>query len=452
MTRIAAVRKEKDIYLSNFAQLERELSGQQPAWVQQVRKRAILSFQETGFPTPRDEEWKYTNVAPLARIDFQPAQPAGDRSLEKNLERFRFANLQCRRLVFVNGFHAPELSSQESPPAGLRVGSLASAISENPHFLQAHLARYATFQEHAFNALNTAFIQDGAFIHVPKGCIVQEPIHLLFLSSVDSQPTVSHPRNLIVTEENTQLTVIEHYLSRRDGVHFTNPVTELVVGENAVVEHYKLQQENEDTFHVATLQFYQGGSSSLASHSITLGGNLVRNNLNAVLDGEGADCVLNGLYLLGGEQHVDNHTGIEHAKAHCTSRELYKGVLDGRARGVFHGRILVRPGAQKTDSKQTNKNLLLSNQALINTKPQLEIYADDVKCTHGATIGQLDNDAIFYLRSRGIGAEVARSLLIYAFAGEIVNRIKVEALRSQLDDFLFNWLPKGKLAQEAFQR
>ncbi|MCH8319816.1 MAG: Fe-S cluster assembly protein SufD, partial [Acidobacteria bacterium] len=283
----------------------------------------------------------------------------------------------------------------------------------------------------------------------PRGEVIQEPIHLLFLSTAAEEAVAVHPRNLILVDSNSQVTIVESYIGLHKGVYFTNSVTEIVAAENAVVDHYKLHQESKKAFHIATLQVHQDRSSSVRTFNATLGGKLTRNEVNVVLDGEGAECNLDGLYLISGSQHVDNHTRLEHAKPHCDSREMYKGILDEKATGVFHGRIVVLPGAQKTDSKQTNNNLLLSDEALINTKPQLEIYANDVKCTHGATIGQLDPDALFYLRSRGIDKITARSLLIYAFASQVVNRIKVDLVRTELDDYLFSWLPAGHLVREA---
>ena len=292
--------------------------------------------------------------------------------------------------------------------------------------------------------MNTAFISDGAFVYIPKDSIVDAPIHLLFIATASGKPEVSHPRNLIVAGANTQVKIVESYVGLDKAVYFTNAVTEIVAGENSVIDHYKLQRESVQAFHVATLQIQQARSTTFSTCSISMGGALVRNDVNAVLDGEGCESVLNGLYLVTGQQHVDNHTQIDHAKPHCSSREFYKGILDEKARGVFNGRIIVRPGAQKTDSKQTNKNLLLSEGALVNTNPQLEIYADDVKCTHGATIGQLSADVLFYLRSRGINLETARNLLTYAFASDITSRIKIESIRTELENILFSRLPQNE--------
>jgi Fe-S cluster assembly protein SufD len=438
-----------DLYLSSFAQLQKEVEGKQPPWLQQIRKAAISRFSELGFPTPRQEEWKYTEVAPIRRAAFKPAAYEPNGLTAERLNELSFGNLQCPRLVFVNGYYSAELSSFNGLPSSVQVQSLAEVLEQDPDRVEAHLARYADYQDHPFVALNTALIQDGALIHVPKGEVVQEPIHLLYLSTAADEAVAIHPRNLIIAEGGSQIAILESYVGLQEGVYFTNSVTEIVAAENTVVDHYKVHQESKEAFHIATLQVHQEGDSSVRAFNGTLGGELTRNEVNVVLDGEGAECTLDGLYLMSGKQHVDNHTRLEHAKPHCESREMYKGILGEKASGVFHGRIVVLPGAQKTDSKQTNNNLLLSDEAVINTKPQLEIYADDVKCTHGATIGQLDPEALFYLRSRGIDKTTARSLLIYAFASQVINRIKVDPVRSRLDEYLFSWLPEGDLVREA---
>jgi Fe-S cluster assembly protein SufD len=444
----AVQRDTTDTYLSNLRDFERGLAQGEPVWLRGVRHSAWLYFAETGFPTLRDEEWKYTNLQPLARTAFACAAGRPEISRDR-LAQLRFSDLASHRLVFVNGRYAPELSDPGSLPEGVQARSLGEVLREAPEQVEQHLARYASYEDHAFTALNTAFLRDGAYLFVPAQVVVEQPIQLLFLSTSPEVPLVSHPRVLVHAGMNSQATVIETYLGLDSEAHFTNPVTELVLEEGAVVDHYRVQNESRKAFHIGGLQSYQGRSSSLTTHSISLGGLLSRNNLTAVLDGQGANCTLNGLYVLNGDQHVDNHTRLEHAQPHCSSREVYKGILDESSRGVFHGRILVRRAAQKTDSKQTNNNLLLSDHALVNTQPQLEIYADDVKCTHGATIGQLNSDALFYLRSRGIGPSAARSLLIYAFASEMIGRVKVDSLREKLDDFLFERLPRGELVREA---
>ena len=436
--------QETDNYVSSFAKFEKSRASNEPAWLKDLRRSALESFQHLGFPTTHDEEWRFTSVAPITRVPFKLATDAKAPSAAE-LANFSFGPWSGIQLVFVNGIYSATLSSETGQPNGLFAGSLSEALGKHSDLLQAHLGRYASSSEEAFAALNTAFASDGALVYLPKGCLIEQPIHLLFLSSGEkSESRVCHPRVLVLAEENSQVQILESYVGTGEGVCFTNAVTELVAAENAFIDHYKLQRESLETFHVSTIQAHLGRSANVSTQSISLGGSLVRNHVNAVLDGEGGEATLNGFYLVNGRQHVDNHTSIDHAKPHCNSHELYKGILDGKARGVFNGRIIVRPDAQKTDSKQTNKNLILSEEALVNTNPQLEIYADDVKCTHGATIGQLDADSIFYLRSRGIDHESARHLLTYAFAGDFIHRLKIEPLRVALETSLFTRLAEGQ--------
>ncbi|MBI3909526.1 MAG: Fe-S cluster assembly protein SufD [Armatimonadetes bacterium] len=448
--------RDTDTYIMHFDRFGKELAAQGPSSLLPLRREAMAHFTELGFPTTRHEEWRYTSVAPITRIRFQPAVADGNGLTQAHLPLGRITG--CR-LVFVNGRYASELSTPGihaergwTLPRAVKAGSLAAALKTDFERVETHLARYAAFHQHPFVALNTALMEDGAFLHIPRGVIVEEPIHLVFIAtrapSGRGEPVVSHPRTLIVAEENSLATVIETYAGPDGDVYFTNAVTEIVAGENAVLDHYKVQQESEAAFHIATLHVQQARSSTFSSHSISLGGALVRNDVRAVLDGPGSESTLNGLYVARGQQHVDNHTVIDHAKSHCNSHELYKGILDGRATGVFNGKIFVRPGAQKTDARQTNQNLLLSQDAVIDTKPQLEIFADDVRCTHGATVGQLDEDAIFYLRSRGIGVEEARGLLTYAFASDVLGQFKIESLRTHLEELLHARLLRGERVRE----
>ena len=436
--------QETDHYISSFAKVEKSRASNEQAWLTELRRSALDSFQRLGFPTTHDEEWRFTSVAPITRVPFKLATDTGAPSAAA-LKSFSFGSWSGIQLVFVNGIYSARLSSKTAQRNGVFAGGFSEAMEKHASRLQTHMGRYANSSEEAFAALNTAFASDGAFIHLPKECVVEQPIHLLFLScGENSESSVCYPRVLVVAEENSQVQILESYASAREGVCFTNAVTELVAAENAFIDHYKLQRESLETFHVSTVQVYLGRSANVSTQTISLGGSLVRNHVNAVLDGEGGEATLNGFYLVNGHQHVDNHTSIDHAKPHCNSHELYKGILDGKARGVFNGRIVVRPDAQKTDSKQTNKNLILSEEALVNTNPQLEIYADDVKCTHGATIGQLNADSIFYLRSRGIDRESARHLLTYAFAGDFIHRLKIEPLRVALEASLFARLAEGQ--------
>ena len=373
----------------------------------------------------------------MARAEYD-LDPGVGAVAATDIDRLSYGN--SWEVVLVNGLFSAELSRLDGLPSGVTVSSLAAALVGGTPVLGDHLARRARFDDHAFVALNTALFRDGVLIHVPHGVVLEKPINLIHVgrpsAAVGEPAPAAFPRYLIVAEESSQVTIVEQYGSLAEGVHLTCPVTEVVVGPNAVIDHYKLQRESTEAFHLATLQLHQERDANFSSHSISWGGGIVRNDVNALLDGEGGETTLNGLYMVEGKQLVDNHMRVEHAKPHCDSHELYKGILEGKARAVFNGRIYVHEGAQKTDAKQTNRNLLLSPEAVCNSNPQLEIFADDVKCTHGSTVGQLDDLAVFYLRSRGIGEEAARSLLTYAFAADIVGRIKVPEVRRDLEEFL----------------
>jgi len=439
---MTTVKEQDGIYLASFTRLESALNEHAPAWLPDVRHAAMESFAELGFPTTHDEEWLYTNVSAIASTPFEPARVTLTEELRQRIEQLPLANLGCSRLTFINGNYVPELSSVQELPKGVKVCSLAAALQTDGSLIERHLGQYADAKTHAFVALNTAFFEDGVFIEIPRGAVLQQPLHILQISYGAGKPAVSHPRNLIVVGETGQASIIETFVSLEEDRTFTNTVTEIVAAEGALVDYTKVQQESDAAYHYARVQVHQERSSSVATHSIQLGGLLTREEVNAVLDGEGAESHLYGLYVIAGQQHVDNHTIIDHAKPHCPSREVYKGVLDGKAQGVFNGKIIVRPDAQKTDSKQSNKNMLLSEDAIINTKPQLEIYADDVKCTHGATVGQIDPEAVFYLRSRGIGAAEAKKLLTFAFANDVMERIKYQPLREQLAARMYERLAK----------
>jgi Fe-S cluster assembly protein SufD len=435
---MTAVLAEKDVYRANFAAFEKELREDTRSPLHRLRQAAMERFNALGIPTTDDEEWRFTNLAPFSRISFKPARPAANGLDREQLERLAPRTGECCRLVFVNGRYAPEFSTQRRLPPGVIAGSLADALKTHADKVEPYLAQYASYEDQAFTALSTAFLADGAFVFIPKGALVEEPLHLLFIALSPGEPTVSHPRNLIVAGTGSQVRLVESYVGLNGEVYFTNAVTEVFAGENSVIDHYKVQREGRDAYHIATLQVQQNRSSTFSSHLVSFGGTLVRNDVNAVLDAEGCTCTLNGLSRATDRQHVDNHTVIDHARPHCASHELYKNILDGHAHAVFNGKIFVRQDAQKTDAKQTNQTLLLSDDATINTKPQLEIFADDVKCTHGATVGQLAAEALFYLRSRGLGLEEARGLLMYAFANDIIGRIQVEPLRAQLEELFLS--------------
>jgi len=431
--------KETEQYLETFERFEAQ--AKQPGWIFPLRKAGIARFAELGFPTLQQEDWRFTNVAPVAKLPFKPVfQASLDSLTRETIAAFTFGSLAASRLVFVNGHYAADLSSPGRQPEGVVVGSLAAALAGKSELIQANLARHAQGDANPFVALNAAFFQDGGFVYVRTGSRLEAPVHLLFISTAEQTGATSHPRNLIIAEAGSQVTVLESYASMGPAATLTNAVTELVLGDGAVVEHAKFQDESRSAFHLAAIHAHLGRGCNLTAHSVATGARLSRNNIRATLAGEGVECILNGLYLTRGDQLADHHMVVEHAQPHCNSHEYYNGILDGRSKGVFHGRILVRPAAQKTDAKQTNKNLLLSDDATVDTKPQLEIYADDVKCTHGATVGQLNEESIFYLRTRGIGAETARRMLIHAFAGEIIERVRHAPARDELDKLIWERL------------
>ncbi|HLW53363.1 MAG TPA: Fe-S cluster assembly protein SufD [Candidatus Angelobacter sp.] len=431
-------------YVTEFNDLNQRLAHQ-PAWMNALRREGYTRFSEGWFPTTHDEDWRFTNVAPIAQTRFKVAGHV--RISPNDLEKFGTSGFACQ-LTFINGRFAPGLSRIPTLPKGVTVGGLAAQITSHPEAVEKHLGHYLNFYRDAFCALNTAFIDDGAYIHVPRNTVVEHPIYLLYVSAGGAN-SMDHPRNLIVVEENSQATIVEDYVSLDGSVAFSNAVTELVAAQAAVVSHYMIVRENEQTYNVSTLRIQQERSSNVATHSVLLGGALVRNNVHPVLAGEGGECLINGLFMANGRQHMDNYMLVEHASPHCNSRQFYNGILNGQSHGVFHGRIIVHKDAQKTDAKQTNRNLLLSDDAQIDTKPQLEIYADDVKCTHGATIGQVDENALFYLRSRGLSETSAKHLLLQAFANECMARMSSAAVREHIERLVAQSLPEtAKFAGE----
>ncbi len=407
----------------------------QPAWVAGARQSAIAQFERLGFPTTKIEQWRFTSVAPIAERAFSLAGNGIARADGKNSAPL---SAPIAHAVCVNGHFAPNLSHLGTLPNGVRVIGLESALAANPALVEPYLGKLSLIQANAFTSLNTAFLRDGLVIVIDRGVVLEQPIEVTF-SAAGHAATVSHPRLLVIAGESSQATLVERYVG--SGQAFTNAVGEIWLGANAVIDHYKLQEEPEDSFHIASMFLHCARSGTFSSHSLTFGGGLVRNDVVATLDGEGIDCTLNGLYVGRGKQLIDNHTTIDHAKPHCGSHEVYKGILGEQSRAVFNGKIIVRPDAQKTDAKQTNKALLLSDEAVIDTKPELEIFANDVKCTHGAAIGQLDEAAMFYLRSRGLGVSESRAMLVHAFAGDILNRVKIVPVREYLQDKLTARLP-----------
>jgi Fe-S cluster assembly protein SufD len=435
-SKVASAAQALQNYSESFGELEKSSANREHAWLRKLRQDAFARFAETGFPTSRDEDWRFTNLSAVAQTPFRLVRNGHRLPSRGDLASYYVARAACQ-LVFVDGRFAPDLSSLGGLPDRVKVANLAGEIALHPAAIEPHLGRYLNIRRDAFSALNTAFVEDGAYVHVSKGVVLEGPVHLLFISLGHGAPVVSHPRNLIVAEENSQAVIVEDYISLGQGEKaLCNTVTELVAGDHSVISHYMIEREHGQAFNVSTLRIQQGRAADVSSHSVLIGGALVRNNVHPVLAGEGGECLINGLFIANGRQHLDNYMLVEHASPHCGSRQFYNGILDGHAHGVFHGRIIVHKDAQKTDAKQTNRNLLLSDTAQIDTKPQLEIYADDVKCTHGATIGQLEENALFYLRSRGIDETSARRLLLMAFAGECFERMKESPARAHVENLV----------------
>ena len=423
---MAAVAEERNAYRAGFERFAAAQSD--PVWLRERRTAAMARFVDRGLPTARDEAWRHTPVAPLAKGRFVPADPAARASADA-LAALPLEGLGGVRVVLVNGRLSPELSSLDSGQPGVEVASLREVLRSQPARAQGWLGRVADGRTGVFADLNTAFAEDGVVVTVAPGTILREPIHVAHLSAGDGAPAVSYARTLVVAGRGSECRLVESFTSSAASASLTNAVAEVVVEDNALVDRYKLQQEGPTALHVATLAVRLGRDARFADHSLSFGAALSRNDIDVRFDAEGGDCSLDGLFVVDGRRVADTHSRIEHAKPHCSSRQLYKGVLDGQARGVFNGLVVVRPGAQKTDALQMNRNLLLSREALVHSTPQLEILADDVKCKHGSTTGQLDANALFYLRSRGIGEAEARGLLTWAFASDLVRKLEIEPLR-----------------------
>jgi Fe-S cluster assembly protein SufD len=430
-------------YGEGFQRFARGPGAAAPGWLMALRKDAFARFAELGFPSTRQEEWRYTSVAPIAECAFELASDGVSELSRDQVEHSSFPVYACSLFVFVNGNFAPRLSAPRALSGSPHVESLAGVLEQAPGRLEPRLARLASYEAAPFVALNTAFLHDGALVEVPDGVTVEAPIHLVYLSLPERSPRVSYPRTLLSMGRGSHATVIEDYVSLGAGHGFTNAVSEVRLDSGARLDLVRLQREGGHHFHVSDVHVELARDSRFTAHDFSLGGALVRKDVSANLAGEGAECTLDGLYLASGRELVDNHTLIDHASANGTSRELYKGILSGAGRGVFHGRIVVREGARKTDARQTNKNLLLSRDAEVDSKPQLEIGADDVKCSHGSTIGQLDEASLFYLQTRGIDAPSARRLLMRAFASEVTSRIRQEPLRDEIEEILL-----GRIAHE----
>jgi Fe-S cluster assembly protein SufD len=383
--------------------------------------------------------WKYTNLASVARENFSPAIVTVREHAD--IDRFVYPETAAAHLVVVNGFYSEELSVKTGLEGVVAI-DLLSAVADARYnkVARSYLARNAGYHNNGLAALNTAFLQSGLFLWIPRNVKVEIPIQVTFLTDPDRAGSASFPRLLVVAEENSSATLIENFVSTRDEQYFTNAIAEVVVKEGARLEHYRMQRESNSAFHVSLTSAELGRSSSYDTTSVNLGAKLSRHDISVTMEQPGAECWVDGLYFVGQDQHSDTHSSIDHKKPHCTSHQLYKGILDGNGRAVFNGKIFVREGAQKTDAMQTNKNLLLSPNARVDTKPQLEIYADDVKCAHGAAVGQIDQEELFYLEARGINPELGRSLLTYGFAEEVIGKIKLESIRSQLDEIVLRQL------------
>lgn len=425
-------------HLDEYAQHKSQLPGRRLQWLTALREDAIKRFVALGFPTPRDEGWKYTNVAPIEKKRFAlptiRAASAFDASIVAGL-----ALPGTSMLVFVDGRHVPELSSLRPLPAGAAVSSVAAMLETQPEEVEAAMTR-ATPRASTFTALNTAWMSDGLFVALEAGVELVEPIHVLYLATTPD--TATHTRNIIVAGPNSRAAIIEQHAALTDAAYFTNVVTDLTIKRGARIEHHKVQDEGRAAFHIAAVTADVARDGHFVSGSHAFGGVLARVGINVALNGEGAQCTLDGLYMPNSRQHIDHHTRIDHNQPRGTSRELYKGVMAGAGHGVFNGKIVVQPNAQRSDAEQTNRNLLLSDNAEVDTRPQLEIWADDVKCSHGATVGQLDVDQIFYLRSRGVDDASARALLTYGFAAEMAERVSFAALRDRIDALIRARLPQ----------
>jgi Fe-S cluster assembly protein SufD len=424
-------------YLKEFESLAGATTAEGPEWLEPIRRSAMDHFARTGFPKAREEEWRFTPVSPIAQATWRSGGIGGIEDVTREqLAPFVFGHAEWCTLVFVNGEYAPALSSAGSLPQGVLVTSLADALrnGNGTEVLERHLTRYARIEDSPFTALNTAFLRDGGLIHVPSGMDLPYPINLVFVTTADAAGAVIHPRNLVLVERNSRASLVESYVTLAPGARYwTNPVTEVWTGANSWVEHTSIQRESEAAYHVATTQVEVSRDSHYRSFSMAMGANLARHNLNARLGDQNSEALLYGLYITHGDQVVDNHTVLYHDHPNCHSWEVYKGILDGHSHAVFNGKVFVKPEAQKTDAKQTNRNLVLSDYAKVDTKPQLEIFADDVRCTHGATVGRMDEMALFYAQSRGLPEDQARRLLTYAFAAEVIDEVSLRPVRDELN-------------------
>lgn len=420
--------------VADFHANESRLNGASKTPFFQRKKDALNAFDKLGFPTIRHEEWKYSNVKGLVSQVFD-FNDSGNLTAE-DLETLRIPNLEGNVLYFVNGVFHPEFSAVVSPESELQILHFGEAVKRFPDLVEQHFAKYADYSDNGFTALNTAFAQHGVFLHVPDKAVVQQPVILRFIADSRRQNVAAQPRNLFLIGKRAEVKVAESFRTLGENAAFTNIVTEVILGEEAQFEYYKVQNESDQTYHIGTTHIQHARASHSYTVTVSLNGGFIRNNLNLVLDGERVDAHMYGLYLPSGRQHIDNHTLVDHAQPNSESSELYKGILYDRATGVFNGKIFVRQDAQKTNAYQSCRNVLASDQATMNTKPQLEIYADDVKCSHGTTTGQLNEEALFYLQSRGVPKDKARALLMLAFAEDVIEKMKIPAIKEYLEGLI----------------
>jgi Fe-S cluster assembly protein SufD len=435
-------------YVAKFKSFEDKLNGQSKSFLHDIRKKALNNLAELSFPTNRNEEWKYTNVAPILKHNFIPAMISTVPKFQQDeIKPFLFKDFDYHLIVFLNGLFAEELSEIGNLPKGVVVDGLNRITKNNPGSISKYINNLSKI-DNAFNALNTAYSYDGLVVIIPDGTILEKPIQVLYLNSSKDDLVLSLPRNLIIAGKNSQVSVITNYRGYGDKTYFSNIITEIYIGENAIVDFYKIQNENDESYHIEKVQAIQKKNSVFNHYNINFGGAIVRNDINTLHDDQNIETHYYGLYLAHGKQHVDNHTFIDHAKPNCISNELYKGILDDNSRGVFNGKIIVRRDAQKTNAYQQNKTILLSKTATIDTKPQLEIFADDVKCSHGATVGHLDDTSEFYIRSRGVPQELAKSMLIRAFANDVIDTVKIEPLKEQINHMIFEHLHRVEIENQ----
>ncbi len=447
-------------YATFHEAFDRIRSQDAPLWLHRLRSDAMKHFTELGMPVAREmsfpfkEDWVYTDLRAIADTSYhtRPNGPVESKLDETTLSPYEFGSNDWHRLVMVNGVYSPALSRVSELPRGVVVSSLAAALDEHPELVHPYLAQYADVERSGLTALNTALFEDGLFVHVPRGVIVDTPVHVHYVTAGGEAPVATQLRTLIVGGDGANLKVVESYSGITDQAYLTNAVTEISVGRDGHVDHYRINREGAGATHLSTTQLHLEGNGHISTFNMSMGAALTRNDTNAMLAGEHAVVRMNGLFLATGNQHVDNHTAIDHAVPNCDSYEVYKGILEGRSRGVFNGKVFVHQDAQETDAKQLNKNLMLSPEAMIHTKPQLEIYADQVKCTHGATVGQLDEDQIFYLRTRGLSHDSACNLLTYGFAADLIRRLRIDAVRTTLDTLFETTIRDLSAAQDQTER